>query len=214
MAFYSPAAPRLKRPSWRDPRLLIGILLVLVSVAAVVVLVGGADKTVDVYAAKSDIAVGHTINQELLERVKVRLDEVQDHYFLASDIFPGNAVAARRIPHGDLVAKSSVDQPQALARNPVAPTLEEKLPIGAKVGSRVDVWVSLPDAKTGGFVEPRLLLPGVEISQLDSESNGLGSARTTTVYVLAGKPQLPQILGALASKAKVSVVWNPAGSGR
>ena len=35
---------RLKRPSWKDPRLLIGILLVLASVVGVISLVGAADQ--------------------------------------------------------------------------------------------------------------------------------------------------------------------------
>ena len=36
---------RLKAPSWKDPRLLIGILLVLLSVSGVVAVIGSADKT-------------------------------------------------------------------------------------------------------------------------------------------------------------------------
>ncbi len=52
---------RLKRPSWKDPRLLVGLLLVLASVAGVVFLVGSADRTTEVYAARDGIAVGETL---------------------------------------------------------------------------------------------------------------------------------------------------------
>ena len=53
----SATAARLKRPSWKDPRLLVGILLVLVSVAGVGFLVGRADRTGEVLAAGAGRAV-------------------------------------------------------------------------------------------------------------------------------------------------------------
>ena len=68
---------RLKRPSWKDPRLLVGILLVLASVVGVVSLVGAADQTTEAYAAREPIAVGETLTTDKLHRVKVRLGEVE-----------------------------------------------------------------------------------------------------------------------------------------
>ena len=44
-------ARRFQTPSWRDTRLLVGVLLVLVSVVAGAVVVDRADRTVPVYAA-------------------------------------------------------------------------------------------------------------------------------------------------------------------
>ncbi len=58
------AGVRLKKPSWKDPRLLLGFLLVLASVAGVVSLVGAADQTTEVYAAKGPIAVGEKLTAE------------------------------------------------------------------------------------------------------------------------------------------------------
>ena len=52
---------RLKKPSWKDPRLLVGILLVLASVVGVISLVGAADQTTEAYAAREPIAVGETL---------------------------------------------------------------------------------------------------------------------------------------------------------
>lgn len=211
MTLSTPAANRLKRPSLRDPRLLVGLLLVLVSVSAVLALVAGADRTTEVFIAKKDIPVGQRITEDLLERGKVRLDPVQDRYQLAAEGLPPNGFAVQRIPQGELLPKSSIDDAVSVDRNPIAFTLEENLPDGAKVGSRVDVWASRPDSRSGGFSEPVLLLAGTEISQLENKSGGLGSSRSTSVYVLVGKQKMPQVLDSLANKAKISVVWNPSG---
>ena len=98
----------------------------------------------------------------------------------------------------------------ALDRKPVAITVQETLPEQAVAGTRVDVWVSMPDARNG-FAEPRLLLPGAEIAQVTSGSSALGSSKSTVLMVLVGDGQMPAILGAQANEAKISVVWNPGG---
>ncbi len=46
---------------------------------------------------------------------------------------------------------------------------------------------------------------------MTSGSSALGAAKTTVVMVLVTDEQMPKLLGAQANKAKVSVVWNPAG---
>ncbi|GAA1049778.1 flagellar protein FlgA [Arthrobacter russicus] len=211
MTLGTPATNRLKRPSWRDPRLLVGILLVLASVAAVVSLLAGADRTTEVFIAKRDIPVGQKITEDLLDRGRVRLDPVQERYQLAAEGLPSNGFAVQRIPQGELLPKSSIDEAASVDRSPIAFSLDENLPAGAKVGSRVDVWASRPDVRSGGFNEPVRLLAGAEISQLENRSGGLGSNRSTSVYVLVGKQQMPQILDSLANNAKISVVWNPSG---
>src|SRR5690606_15121358 len=45
----TPRAPRIQRPSWRDSRLLVGILIVLATVAAVSYLIARADDRVPMY---------------------------------------------------------------------------------------------------------------------------------------------------------------------
>lgn len=77
MAIQTPGqAPRLSKPSWKDPRLLIGILLVLASVAGVVALVGNAARTVPMYAAKDALVVGQSITVDSFTIVQVQLGTV------------------------------------------------------------------------------------------------------------------------------------------
>lgn len=201
---------RLKKPSWKDPRLLLGILLVLASVAGVVSLVGAADQTTEVYAAKGPIAVGEKLTADNVNRVKVRLGDVESRYVTAESGLPEGLVALQRIGPDQLVPKESLGKADALNRKPVAITIDEALPEQATAGSRVDAWVALPDARNG-FGEPKLLLPGAEIAEVTPGSTTLGSSRSTVVLVLVTDEQMPKLLGAQANKAKISVVWNPGG---
>ncbi|MET3949661.1 hypothetical protein [Arthrobacter sp. UYEF36] len=204
---------RLKKPSWKDPRLLIGILLVLASVAGVISLVGAADQTAEAYTARESIAVGEKLTVDNLNRVKVRLGDVEQHYLTPAGGVPDGLVAVQRIGKDELVPRASFGQVDSLDRKPVAVTIDEALPPQAVAGSRVDVWVALPDARNG-FTAPTLLLPGAEIAQITQGSTALGSARSTIVMVLVTDEQMPNLLGAQANKAKISVVWNPRGANR
>jgi hypothetical protein len=201
---------RLKKPSWKDPRLLVGVLLVLASVVGVISLVGSADQTTEVLAAREAIAVGQKLTPDNVSRVKVRLGDVEQHYITAESGMPEGMVAVQRIGKDQLLPRESLGSVDALDRKPVAITVQETLPEQAVAGTRVDVWVSLPDAQNG-FAEPRLLLPGAEIAQVTSGSTALGSSKSTVLMVLVGDGQMPAILGAQANEAKISVVWNPGG---
>lgn len=204
------AGARLKPPSWKDPRLLVGILLVLASVVGVVSLVGSADRTTEVYAARDSIAVGEKLTMDNVVRAKVRLNDTEEHYFTAEAGLPEGLVAVQRIGKNHLVPKESLATVDALDRKPVAVTIDEALPPQAVPGTRVDVWVALPDARNG-FSEPKLLLPGAEIAQVTAGSTALGSSRSTVLMVLVADSQMPAILGAQANMAEISVVWNPGG---
>jgi hypothetical protein len=153
------------------------------------------------------------LTPDKLHRVKVRLGEVEQHYLTPESGLDTGLVAVQRIGKDQLLPRESVGQLDRLDRKPVAVTVEESLPAQAAAGSRVDVWVALPDARNG-FSEPALLLSGAEISQITEGSTALGSSRSTVVMVLVPDAQMPKLLGAQANKAKIAVVWNPGGSGR
>jgi hypothetical protein len=202
------AGARLRKPSWKDPRLLVGLLLVLASVVGVVSLVGAADRTTDVYVAREAIAVGERLTSENTARAKVRLGELEEHYISGEAGLPEGLVAVQRIGKDQLVPKESLGKPDELDRKPVAITIDEPLPDQALAGSRVDVWVAQPDTRNG-FSEPTMLLSGAEIAQVTPGSTALGSSRSTVLMVLVSDEQMPKLLGSQANKAKISVVWNP-----
>lgn len=203
---------RLTKPSWKDPRLLVGLLLVLASVAGVVALVDSAHRTVGAYAAKEDIAVGQSIDPSRLVRVDVRLGEAEGRYLTAGRV-PEGKVALQRVAKGDLVPASSLGEPRGVDRKPVSIRVSQPLPAEAEAGTRVDVWVAMPDGRNG-FSEPKRLVTGAEIAHIETASSALGGSRETNVLVLVEDAKLAQVLGAQANSAKISLVWNPAGGAR
>ncbi|MET1153132.1 SAF domain-containing protein [Arthrobacter sp.] len=205
------AAPRLKRPSWRDPRLLVGLLLVLASVAGVSALVATADQTVGVLAAKSDIAVGQPVSAGDLVVVDVRLGEASARYLSADAGLPSGAVATALIRGGELLPASVLGTADDLDRKPIGLNIDSPLPDGAGPGSRVDVWVSLPDGRNG-FDQPEMLLAAAEVSQLADATTAFGSSGAERLHVLVGDDTLPALLHALANGARINVVLNPGGS--
>ena len=204
-------APRLRKPSWKDPRLLIGVLLVLASVAAVVALVANAGKTVPMYTARDTLLVRQKITAESFTIVQVQLGEVDGKYLDPSAELANNAVAVRMVPKGELVSRSSIGFSDALDRKPVSVTIVEPLPKEVLVGSYVDVWVALPDERNG-YQAPALMLPGAEVAALNVGTSSLGSGKNVQLMVLVTDVQMPKFLGAVANKAKISVVWNPGGA--
>lgn len=204
-------AARLKKPSWKDPRLIIGILLVLASVAGVVSLVRSFDRTTQVFSARADIAVGQQIRPSDVVLRPVRLGDIQSSYLEAAAGIPAQSHAQHLIRAGELIPKSALGTADALGRKPVGITVAEALPAVAATGSRVDVWISMPDDRNG-FRQPELLLPGAEISELHTGTSALGAGSSTNVHVLVTDEQMPKLLAALANKAKLAVVWNPGGT--
>ncbi|CAN7288267.1 hypothetical protein LJR013_001444 [Pseudarthrobacter oxydans] len=209
----SATAARLKRPSWKDPRLLAGILLVLVSVAGVVFLVGSADRTTEVFAARDGIAVGERLTEENVVRAKVRLGDTESQYITAASGLPEGVVAVQRIGRDQLVPRASLGAVDELDRKPVALSIDDTLPAQAVAGARVDVWVAQPDARNG-FSEPKLLLSGAEIAEVTAGSTALGSSKKTVLMVLVEDSHMPALLGAQANGAKIAVVWNPGGGAK
>ncbi|BCW46168.1 SAF domain-containing protein [Arthrobacter sp. StoSoilB5] len=204
---------RFKKPSWKDPRLLVGVLLVLVSIAGVISVVSTADRTTQVYAAREGISVGQTVKPGDLTVVQVRLDDVESGYVTVEGGIAEGKVALQRIEKDQLVPQKSLGQADALNRKPVAIPMDESLPAQAVPGTKVDVWVAMPGAQTA-FDEPQLLLPGAEIAEVLAGSGALGASKTPVVLVLVTDKQMPKLLGAKANAAKVSVVWNPTGTGQ
>lgn len=202
--------PRLRRPSWKDPRLLLGILLVAASVAGVVALVAGLDRSTEVFTARTDLTVGQRLRTEDLTVTRVRLGDAAPAYLGPGALPPDGAVVTRHVPRGELVAASAVGRPDALDRKPVAITVTEALPREAVAGARVDVWVAMPGPNPNTYLKPARLLPGAEIAEVTTTTSALGASRQTVLQVLVDDATMPQILDALGNRARISVVWNPA----
>lgn len=209
----SSTAARFRKPSWRDPRLLVGLLLVLVSVMGVVLLVAAANRSQPYYAAAGDLAVGQRITREDLTTVDAHLQDASERYLSASRELQENTVVTQRVAQGELVPATSLGTADELDRTPVGIKLETPVPAQAGPGSHVDVWVAQPKPTGRGYQEPRRLVPGAEIARVDTTDTALGGTGGVTVHVLVRQAQVGPLVDALGNDAKVTLVLDVTGSG-
>jgi hypothetical protein len=139
----APAAQRVQRAGWRDPRLWIGTAIVAVSVVAGARLLGSADDTVAVWVAAGDLGAGAPVTSADLERHRVRFADAGDldGYFSAASPPPAG-VLLRGVGAGELLPRAAVGPADRSGTVQVPLSVEpEQVPPSVGRGSVVDVYV-------------------------------------------------------------------------
>ena len=207
------SAPRMRRPSWRDPRLGVGILLVVASVALGSWAVARADASVDVYQARETMTPGDTIDLDELQVVQVRLDDVGSIYLVpGSDLVQGSVVT-RTVAQGELVPLASLGSADDVDVRPVQVPMSASMSDVVTTGSRVDLWVALPDpgSPQGTLLPPEELVSGLEVRAVDEDTSVFAGSDQVQVQVLVPQDVLPDVLAAVSSEGLVTVVPAPGG---
>lgn len=200
---------RLRRPSWRDPRLLGGILIVLLSTAAVVALVMSQDRTTAVYAAERQLSTGDQLSDDDVRVVHVQLDDLADHYLSAADPLPAEGLLLRAVLEGELIPRTALGESDPEGRQPVTVNVEQELARAVQVGRRVDVWAATAESPTDEAAVERLVTDA-EVIDIRETASAFGSQSAVTVELLIEVPELPDLLAAEGSAAVLSVL--PAGT--
>lgn len=206
-----PAAQRLRRPSWRDPRLLAGILIVALSVSGVIALMSSQNRTTEVYAADRLLTVGDRLAAEDLRVVQVQIDELSDAYLPVSGGLPDGTEFIAMVDAGELIPRRALAQEDPQGRQAVTITVEHTLARGVEPGRLVDVWAA--DAGPLGSqdeVQVEQIADGAQVSVITDSNGSFGAQERTTVELLVEPEELPTLLGATSSAATLSVV--PAGA--
>jgi hypothetical protein len=206
----APQARRLRQPSWRDTRLVVGVLVVLASVVLGAQVVAAADDTVPVYAAAGTLSAGDPVRAQDVTVLRASLGEGAGRYVSARAELPAGLVALRTVGAGELLPAAAVGDASVLTRRPVGVPHPAALPSGLVKGARVDVWVSAPDdARPGAVRAPEQLAAAAEVAEVSTGAGALGAAAGATVHVLLAEAELAEVLGALAADADVAVVLVP-----
>jgi hypothetical protein len=204
----APSAPRLRRPSWRDPRLLIGLLLLFGSLAIGSRLVAVADDSVPVFAARAEMPTGTALSSDVLEVVRLRLTGSSAAYLDARRPIPQGMVMIRPVGAGEIVPVTALASADHLLQRPVSLPLQGPAPAGLTAGGLVDVWAATKrrDALGGGYDDPERIADMVEVFDVDAAGSGLTADHSGSVEVLLPAQTLPSVLGALANDARVTIL--------
>jgi len=195
-----------------DIRLVIGLLLVVASIAGVYGLVAAADRTTAVYAASRPLVAGHHVQARDLEVVHVRLAGASAMYVDEGGLRSG-AVLLRPLDAGELIPVAAIGSAKDITSTTLVLALNSQLPADTKPGSIVDMW-SAPQLGQNNYGPPTILVPRAQIARV-IESSGIGSAsQNVNVEVIIPRAKVAQVLQAQANGDVISLVpTTGAGSG-
>ena len=204
-----PTAKRLQRPSWRDSRLVVGVLLVLVAATLGAKAVASADDRVPVWAAADDLVAGDRVEASSFTRVDVLLADGSVPYLSADAPAPTGSFVVRDVRAGELVPASAVGSPADVDVRRVTVRADAASTAGLTRGSRVDVFVT-PKAATGGerHRRPRTtrLIEGAGVATVSTTTGGLGANATTSVQLYVPADTVQPLVEAVDGDAKLTLV--------
>ena len=207
-----PMAKRLQRPSWRDARLLVGVVLVLLGTVLGARLIAVADDTTPIYAASTTIRPGDRLTADNLRRVDVQLGDESARYLGATSAVADDSYALREVPEGELVPASAVGSRSAVSVQPVTIEVDASSARGLPAGALVDVWVSPRDTQSTQerYLDATLTLQRVSVSPVNQDSGRFGAASSTmAVQLRVPRDKVAEVIAAVDKQARFTLVPVP-----
>jgi hypothetical protein len=180
----SPEPRRVKTPSWFDPRLVLGIVLVLGSVGLGAVVVSRADSSTSVVAVSHDLAAGTVLTPADVHPTRVRLQSTASLYVPGGTSVVGQTLA-RALRSGELLARSAVAPTPATQTTLTVPVRPENAP-DVKRGQRIAVWVSTQ------YCQAVLVIGDVVVQDVRQAGTGALSAASDESLVVRAPAALAQ----------------------
>jgi hypothetical protein len=213
-----PTATRLQKPSWRDSRLVVGVVLVLLSMTAGAKAIAAADDTVPMYAAAASLVPGQPVKQSDVRRVDVQLGADRRSYVPADHDIAPDTFALRDVRPGELLPASALGTRQAVDLKPVSVPIDRGAAGQLAGGSVVDVWVNARDSSTPAekYGKPVKTIESAPVVRTpDTSGGGLGSASgMTAVQIAVPESRVQELIAAIDQGAKITLVPVPGSPGR
>jgi hypothetical protein len=195
----SPPARRLGQPSWFDPRLVLGVLFILVSVLLGARLVAVAQRSVTVWALARNVAAGNELAAADLRPVKVRLFG-HARYYVSSDSAVAGESVNRDLAGGDLLPRSAL-APEPDGQLVTVTVSGGSVPPGLARGAHADVYAT-PRAVGGAPPGTSTrILAAAPVEAVRRPAGGLigSTAGTVTVVVRVPAGSVQRLVTALHS---------------
>ncbi|GAA3735844.1 hypothetical protein GCM10022239_09870 [Leifsonia bigeumensis] len=196
---------RQRRPFRFDPRLAIGVVMVVASVVGVYAVVVAADRSVLVYAATSTVNPGDRIYIDDLQPTSVRLGEAAGRYLLPEDVPAEGLLVTRSVAAGELVPASAVGSAASIRFASVVASVSGRLSKAIAPGAVVDVW-SAVETDHGVFGPPVVLVGSATIVRVVDAGGLIADGGGEGVEVLVPRDRIARVLEATANGDAVSLV--------
>lgn len=194
-----PPAPSARLPlsRWRDPRLILGLLIVAGSVLLGSWALAAADDTVTLWGVRVGLPAGVRIEAGDLERREVRfVDGVPDQYLPVTAEVVGRVVS-RSVGAGELLPAAVVAATTEPARVQLPLSVDQTgIPDAVRRGSVVDVWLAPRDPHPDG-TRARRVLREVVVVEVPDPADPLAPVSVQSVVVAVDKlDDVAAVLGA------------------
>ncbi len=198
---------------WRDPRLILGVMLVLVSTIIGAKAFAAHDDTVAYWALGSSVTAGDMVERTDLVSTKVRLPSgAGSHYLRVDDEFPDELSAlvwAHDTDAGVLLERSALTE---VAKRPAAElplnVRSGSYPLDLRNGDTVDVWVG-PESGQSSDDGSERVLRGVRVLSTGGDAKTIGGSLARTILVGTGPDDLTSDSVTAISSGHVTLVRIP-----
>ncbi|EAR24781.1 putative membrane/secreted protein [marine actinobacterium PHSC20C1] len=188
-----------------DPRLAIGIVLVVASIVGVVSLVATADDSIEVYAAGAPLTPGDRVLSSDLVIRSVKLNDASQYYIARGELPVEGFIATRPIGAGELIPASSLGSHDGLSLTAVVVSPQGGLAETVSSGASVDVWASA-ETEAGGYDAPGVIISGAVVVRLVEDDSFVSSARGSAIELLVPRSRVARLLEAMANGDALSVI--------
>jgi len=195
---------RFDSRAWRDPRLLLGVLLVLASTVVGGLAVAAADHTVTYWATAGAVRLGEPVTRSDLVAIRAKVPKRTAMALLrTTDTLPSRldrlswASASRA---GTLVSRDMLTERRGTVELPVVVAVG-RAPTDLRPGDRVDVWASVADKaeKATSATTAQRILSRVRVLSRSSAASVNGGSGLTVVVDVAGLRVGGRVVGAVSS---------------
>ncbi|CAN5116900.1 hypothetical protein BH09ACT3_BH09ACT3_14520 [soil metagenome] len=198
------AKERGSRRLWLDPRLGIGIVLVVASVLGVGWVVAAADGGSPVYAAKASISPGDRISASDLIVHDVRLGDGLGRYLEPGALPQTGVIATRAIGAGELIPRSAVGDSAGARVTSLVISIAGTLPSSVASGAVVELWAA-EQFENGVYAAPTVLVSSATVVRL-VEGDGIIADDSASVELLIPRSRIARVLEAIANDDALSIV--------
>ncbi len=200
-----PKGTSARKRTWVDPRFLVGVVLILVSVAGVTGIVSTASATTTAFAAANDLVPGDRISAADLVATSVRLENVRARYLVPGDLPDEGLIITKPISAGELVPTSAVGATAGLDVASIVVTATTQVPESVSAGATVDIWAA-GSLGTGLFGPPSVIVPGATVVRVITDDGIVAERSGATVELLVPRLRIARLLAAIANDDALSIV--------
>lgn len=194
-----PTAARLPRPRWGDPRLIVGLLLILLSTVVGAKIFAEVDERVRVWAVTRDLGAHSALSERDLVVRAVRLDETARRYVSADQSLDG-LVLNRPVGRNELLPIAALSESSSVDHRRVVVAADALSAARLDRGSVVDVYAVRSGKSGDAPARPTLVLSGVTVADdVESDNRNFGSGGGATgVTLFVPRDEVTALIDAMA----------------